>query len=84
MKTAVFWLLVVFCFLSLDAAAQTRCEVAAGSIVSAEGEIQSSVRRVVLVQSVAARTETRLCPGEELSWWAREAERPFASEKPDR
>jgi tetratricopeptide (TPR) repeat protein len=48
----------------LGAAAQPRCEVAAGSIVSAEGEISILGQAGGLLQSVAAGTEPRLCPGE--------------------
>jgi Flp pilus assembly protein TadD len=62
-KTAVFWLLVGCCFEPPGAAAQPRCE-AAGTIVSAEGEISVIGPAGSLVQPVAARTETRVCPGE--------------------
>jgi Flp pilus assembly protein TadD len=62
-KTAVFWLLVGCCFEPPGAAAQPRCE-AAGTIVSAEGEISVIGPAGSSVQPVAARTETRVCPGE--------------------
>src|SRR4051812_1402519 len=51
-------------FHPLSAAAQTPCEVAAGSIVSAEGEISILGRAGGLLQPVAAGAEARLCPGE--------------------
>jgi hypothetical protein len=63
MQTAVFGLLVGLCFEPLHATAQTRCEVAAGSIVSAEGEI-SLLGAAGSIQFVAAGADTRLCPGE--------------------
>jgi tetratricopeptide (TPR) repeat protein len=64
MRTAVFWLLVGACFQPLGAASQTRCEVGAGTIVSAEGEVSTVGPAGGSVQSVAARAETRLCPGD--------------------
>jgi predicted Zn-dependent protease len=63
MQTAAFGLLVWLCFEPLHATAQTRCEVAAGSIVSAEGEI-SLLGAAGSIQLVAAGADTRLCPGE--------------------
>jgi tetratricopeptide (TPR) repeat protein len=64
MQTAAFGLLVTLCFEPLDATAQIRCEVAAGSIVSAEGEISLLGAAGSTIQSVAAGADTRLCPGE--------------------
>jgi Flp pilus assembly protein TadD len=63
MQTAAFGLLVGLCIGPLSASAQIRCEVAAGSIVSAEGEI-SLVGAAGSIQTVAAGADTRLCPGE--------------------
>jgi tetratricopeptide (TPR) repeat protein len=63
-KTAVLWLFVGFCFQPLGATAQNRCEAAAGSIVSAEGEVSLLGPAGASIQTVAAGTETRLCPGE--------------------
>jgi ferric-dicitrate binding protein FerR (iron transport regulator) len=63
MQSAAFGLLVGLCFEPLHATAQTRCEVAAGSIVSAEGEI-SLLGAAGSIQFVAAGADTRLCPGE--------------------
>jgi Flp pilus assembly protein TadD len=63
MQTAAFGLLLGLCIEPLNATAQTRCEVAAGSIVSAEGEI-SLLGAAGSIQFVAAGTDTRLCPGE--------------------
>jgi Flp pilus assembly protein TadD len=63
MQTAAFGLLVALCFEPLDATAQIRCEIAAGSIVSTEGEI-SLLGAAGAVQLVAAGADTRLCPGE--------------------
>jgi len=63
MQTAAFGLLLGLSMGPLNASAQIRCEVAAGSIVSAEGEI-SLVGAAGSIQSVAAGADTRLCPGE--------------------
>jgi predicted Zn-dependent protease len=63
MQTAAFGLLVWLCLEPLDATAQIRCEVAAGSLVSTEGEI-SLLGAAGAVQLVAAGVDTRLCPGE--------------------
>ena len=63
-KIAVFCLLVGFCFQPVVASAQTRCEVAIGTIVSAEGEISVTGPEGGSLQPVAARAETRLCPGQ--------------------
>jgi predicted Zn-dependent protease len=63
MQTAALGLLAALCFEPLHATAQTRCEVAAGSIVSAEGEI-SLLGAAGSIQLVAAGADTRLCPGE--------------------
>ena len=63
MQTAAFGLLLGLCIGPLNASAQIRCEVAAGSIVSAEGEI-SLLGAAGSIQTVAAGAETRLCPGE--------------------
>jgi predicted Zn-dependent protease len=63
MQTAAFGLLVGLCIGPLSASAQIRCEVAAGSIVSAEGEI-SLVGAAGSIKTVAAGADTRLCPGE--------------------
>jgi Flp pilus assembly protein TadD len=51
-------------FQPLGAAGQVRCEIAAGRLVSAEGEILIGGPSGGLVQPVAAGTETGLCPGD--------------------
>ena len=61
---AFFVLMIGVLFHPLSAAGQTRCAVAAGSIVSAEGEIAILGRAGGLLQPVTAGAETRLCPGE--------------------
>jgi Flp pilus assembly protein TadD len=57
-------LLIGVGFWPLGAAGQIRCEVAAGKIVSAEGEISIGGPAGGLVQSVAAGAEIGLCPGD--------------------
>jgi Flp pilus assembly protein TadD len=63
-KIAVFCLLVGFCFQPVVGSAQTGCEVATATIVSAEGEISVTSPEGGSLQAVAARAETRLCPGQ--------------------
>jgi hypothetical protein len=82
MQSAAFGLLVGLCFEPLHATTQTRCEVAAGSIVSAEGEI-SLLGAAGSIQFVAAGAERAFAPGR-LSSSARGAEPPFASKIPVR
>ena len=63
-RNAAFVLLICVLFRPLDAAGQTGCEVAAGSLVSIEGEI--SILRVPgrSIEAVSAGADIRLCPGE--------------------
>jgi len=62
--STVLCLFVALCFEPLGAAAQTRCEAAAGTIVSAEGEVSVLGPAGASIQTVAAGRVTRLCPGE--------------------
>jgi Flp pilus assembly protein TadD len=57
-------LLIGVGFQPLGAAGQVRCEIAAGRIVSAEGEILIGGPAAGMVQPVAAGAEIGLCPGD--------------------
>ena len=63
-RAALFVLLIGVGFQPLGAAGQVRCEIAAGRIVSAEGEILIGGPAAGLVQPVAAGAEIGLCPGD--------------------
>src|SRR5262249_27662446 len=63
-KAALFTLLIGVGFQPFGAAGQTRCDVAAGRIVSAEGEVTVAGPAGALLQPVAAGAEVGLCPGE--------------------
>ena len=82
-RAALFVLLIGVGFQPLGAAGQVRCEIAAGRIVSAEGEISIGGPAAGLVQPVAAGAEIGLCPEIRFSW-ARGAEPPSASRAPVR
>ena len=63
-RAALFVMLIGVGFQPLGAAGQVRCEIAAGRIVSAEGEISIGGPAGGLVQSAAAGAEIGLCPGD--------------------
>jgi FecR-like protein len=63
-KAAWFALLIGVGLQPLGAAGQTRCEIAAASIVSAEGEVSVVGGIGGLVQPVAAGAVKQVCPGE--------------------
>ena len=62
-RSRAIGLLVWLCFEPPHATAQTRCEVAAASIVSAEGEI-SLLEAAGSIRFVVAGADTRLCRGD--------------------
>lgn len=51
-------------FHPLGAAGQVRCDAAAASLVSVEGEVTIRSQRNSPIETIAAGTDTRLCPGE--------------------
>ncbi|MGC2199341.1 MAG: FecR domain-containing protein, partial [Stellaceae bacterium] len=61
---AFFAVMICVCLHPLGAAGQSRCEIPAGSIVSAEGEISLLGPAGGPIQAIASGAETRLCPGE--------------------
>jgi Flp pilus assembly protein TadD len=60
----LFVLLICVGFRPLGAEGQIRCEIAAGRIVSAEGEISIGGPAAGMVQPIAAGSEIGLCPGD--------------------